>query len=216
MSFLLKTWKIFLELLFPSGKLESRVREMTQDDFIVRKKLLDENGVISFFKYKDPIIREAIRQFKYKKNNRITKIIALIIYSEILEEISELSLFENFEKPVFVPIPMERIERSQRGYNQVELLIKEIVNLDEKSFSYDFSLLKKIERRPRQTDLKREERLKNVKGVFEASKNASKNVRGKNIILLDDVMTTGATISEARGVLEKAGARKVLAIVVAK
>ena len=65
----------------------------------------------------------------------------------------------------------------------------------------------------RQTTLKRSERLSNVKnsfGVLDA-----KNISGKNIIIIDDVVTTGATLREAKKVLIHAGARKVLCVAIA-
>jgi len=203
-----------LELVFPSKLTEKRVRKMSFDDFNLIKEVRfdSQNNIYSFFKYKNPLAREAIRQIKYKKNVRLAKIIALIIHSELLEEISDLVLFENFEKPTFVAIPMCDRERGQRGFNQIEILIKSLMEIDEENFDYDFNLLRKMKDNKRQTELKREERLRNVKGVFEADK----KVGGRNIILIDDVLTTGATLGEARSVLKEAGAKNVLCVVVAR
>ena len=104
------------------------------------------------------------------------------------------------------------LSNHERGYNQVEFLIDEIVKISGGIFKSDFNLLRKIKNTPRQTGLKKEERLKNVKGVFEADL----EVKRKNIILVDDITTTGATINEARGVLEQAGVRNILVVVVGR
>ena len=76
------------------------------------------------------------------------------------------------------------------------------------------NILEKIKESPSQTSVKnRAERLENLKGCFKAVN--LDNVRGANIILIDDVITTGATMSEAKKALENAGARQVLCFAMA-
>ncbi|HJN62883.1 MAG TPA: hypothetical protein QGH03_01460 [Candidatus Paceibacterota bacterium] len=207
-----KIWEILSEIVFPSSLTERKIRRMNLGDFNTIKEVSfsSESKVLSFFKYKNPLVKETIGQIKYKRNGRLTKIFAEIVYSELLEEISDLSLFENFNNPILVPVPMSNIEKRERGYNQVELLVDEIVKISGGSLSSDFNLLRKIKNTKRQTELKREERLENIKGVFEIGL----GVEGKNIILIDDVMTTEATINEAREILEHGGA-KVFVVVMA-
>jgi competence protein ComFC len=211
MKNLTKIWEFLLEVLFPSGLIEKRVRQMSIMDLDSIKEIEFDpnNNILSFFKYKNPLVREVIKQIKYKKNKRLAKMIAEIIYSELLENISEMELFENFDNPILVPVPMSKREKRDRGYNQVELLIDEIVRVE--NLSPDFNLLRKIRDTERQTKLKKEKRLKNIKGAFNPTRF---NLVGLNIILIDDVMTTGATINEAKKVLEKNGA-KVFVVVVA-
>jgi len=204
-------WETLSEIIFPSSLVERRVRKMGFEDFDSIKEIRfdTENNVLSFFKYQNPLVRETIKQIKYKRGKELARIIALIIYSELLEELSDLNLFENFNNPVLVPVPMSMSEKRERGYNQVEILIDEIVKASGGNLHSDFNLLQKTKSTSRQTELKREERLRNVKGAFKVSPRA----RGKNIILVDDVMTTGATINEARHVLEQAGVRNVFVVV---
>jgi len=210
---IIETLKTLLEIVFPSTSIERKVRKMSLEDFnSIKDTFFDqEKKILSFFRYKNPLVREAIRQIKYKENRRLVKIIALIICSELLEEISDLSIFQNFQEPVLVPVPMSNSERKERRYNQVELLINEIVKISDGIFKSDFNLLKKIKNTKRQTGLKREERLENVKGAFEADF----KVLRKNIILVDDVTTTGATISECRNVLSGAGVRNIFSLTIA-
>jgi competence protein ComFC len=206
-------WELLLEVFFPSSPIEKKVKGMTLEEFNdVREISFDsKNRVLSFFRYKNPLIREAIRQMKYRGNKKLAKIFAEIIYSEILEELSDWNLFENFKKPILVAVPMSSKEKRERGYNQVELLIDEII---EESLTSDFKMLQKIKNTSRQTKLKREERLKNVRGAFKFNP-ARSDLARLNVVLFDDVSTTGATISEAKRILECAGA-KVFAVVVAR
>lgn len=209
---MLKILEFLLEIIFPSKNIEKRVKKMTFDDFSL---LLDvgfekEINILSFFKYNKPIIREAVWQMKYRKNSGITKIFAEIIYSEILEEISDSNMFGE-SVPLLIPIPMGKHEKRKRGYNQTELLAEEIIKLDKNFIDYNPNLLRKTKETKRQTKLRKYEREENIRGAFEVLG----NVKNKNIILLDDVYTTGATLLEARKVLKEAGAKNVLSVVVA-
>jgi ComF family protein len=116
------------------------------------------------------------------------------------------------EPALIIPVPISRERRSERGYNQVECMADEIEKLDRDRI---FEIRKDIMKRkhaPPQTSLSRRERLANLKGMFTADE---VKVRGKNIIILDDVITTGATMAEIRSVLIKSGARKVTAVALA-
>ncbi len=130
-----------------------------------------------------------------------------------MEDISDAMIFENAKQWVLVPIPSSKKRRSERGFNQAELIARKIFEYDEgKNFSCDTSLLFKIKDTPHQSELKnRAERLKNLIGAFSASGKCS----GKNIILIDDVITTGTTMNEAAKVLKKSGAKKVLGFSIA-
>jgi len=213
MKIISTVWGIALEILFPSKRAEKRVREMTLEDFLLLKKVsLDEtNRIWSLFNYKNPLIREAIWQMKYRRNRTIAKIFAEVLEEFLLEELSDLVLFENFEMPLLIPIPMSKEEKRKRGFNQTEMLIEELAKLDTKTYEYDFNLLKKIKNTRRQVEVKKRERLENVKGAF----SADESVKNRNIILIDDVYTTGSTLNEAGRILKEAGAKKVFRLVIA-
>ena len=76
-----------------------------------------------------------------------------------------------------------------------------------------YDLLIKIKDTPTQVNLKHEERLTNLKGAFEANKKY--NIKGKTILLCDDVITTGSTLSECAKVLKKSGAKRVICVTAA-
>ena len=109
-------------------------------------------------------------------------------------------------------VPMRRKNIQKRGYNQTKLLAKEISGLLGLPF---VPLLKKTKDTLEQKSLSAEGRRVNVKGAFSvASKHYDLN--GKNILIIDDVCTTGSTLSENARTLKSAGASRVFAAVIEK
>lgn len=170
--------------------------------------------VISIFNYQDPIIKRAIWMLKYRNKKGIADVLAKAAYDRLLEELSDLAVFENFNNPILIPIPLYKKRLKKRGYNQSELLAREITKRSDNAFTLATKVLYKTKDTKSQVEIRdKKERLKNLRGAF-AVKNPE-TIHGRNIILIDDVTTTGATLNEAKKVLEKAGARKVIGVTVA-
>jgi ComF family protein len=139
-----------------------------------------------------------------------------------LEELSELSVLENFVDPVLIPIPLSPKRLHERGFNQSQLICEEIIKLNTRQQNLKIKLEKDILIKPKDTEHQaqikdRRARLKNISGSF-AIRNTKENLeklKGKNIILIDDILTTGATLTEARKILKQAGTRKIIAFTVA-
>jgi len=171
--------------------------------------------IFPLFEYRHPLIKKSIWLLKYKGKKRIAKIFAEVLYGKILEELSDLTLLENFYQPVLIPIPLSAKRKRERGFNQAELICHEIIKLDKnKNLILEKSVLIKPKNTEHQARIEnRNKRLKNIIGSF-AIKNSEK-IQNKNIILIDDVSTTGATLSEAKKILKQAGAKKIIAFTVA-
>ena len=170
----------------------------------------ESEETVYFLSYKDQKVRKAIWEIKYRQNRKIRETISKLLGDFLMEELAEKISLENFTDPIITFIPMSKKRISEREINQSEVLAKDISTLLKIPFSK--TLVKNRETK-RQTTLKRSERLSNVKnsfGVLDA-----KNISGKNIIIIDDVVTTGATLREAKKVLIHAGARKVLCVAIA-
>lgn len=105
-----------------------------------------------------------------------------------------------------VPVPLHKSKKRRRGYNQSELLAQKIS--ERNNIPYDPALLLRVKETGTQTKLTHEQRKKNVKGAFWASP----HVKGLHILLIDDVITTGSTLSECARALKKAGAGSVFAL----
>ncbi|MFA4995401.1 MAG: ComF family protein [Bdellovibrionales bacterium] len=106
-----------------------------------------------------------------------------------------------------VPVPLHRWRLFHRRYNQSAMLAQQIGILARKPVLHD--ALRRIRATPVQGHLKRKERQENVKGAFAVSARNKNSVEGKTLVLIDDVLTTGATVNECSRVLLKAGAKQV-------
>jgi competence protein ComFC len=219
MSILYTIYKGTLELLFPSSCLSCRERgkifcsRCLSDSPAAERE--SEEWIFPIYDYRHPPIKRAIWLLKYKNSTGLAKIFADSLYPHILEELSERGVMENFNNPILIPIPLSPARQRERGYNQSELLCKYLMELDEqKSFILEKKLLLKPRDTVHQARIRnRSERLKNLSGSFFVRNPGL--LKGRNIILVDDVTTTGATLSEARKVLKQSGARKIIAFTIA-
>lgn len=184
------------------------------------------NWIFPIFDYRNPIIKKSLWFLKYKGKRRLANVFADIIYEEILEELSELSMMENFIEPILIPIPLSIKRYRERGFNQAELICKELIKINETrnglNLKLENNILVKTKETEHQARIKeRNLRLKNLSGSFAMENNRGdlkQNIdliKNKNIILIDDITTTGATLNEARKILKQNGARKVIAFTVA-
>lgn len=119
-------------------------------------------------------------------------------------------LWEKAEVVVAVPLHPEK--KRQRGFNQAEIIAREMARMQGLVFVKD--ALIKFKMTPAQTSLEAEERRRNVKGVFRLKKRG--RIEKKTVILVDDVFTTGSTLRECSSVLKEGGAKEVRALTLAQ
>ena len=151
--------------------------------------------------YKPPITT-LIHKFKYNNAKYLKEPLG-----EILVD-AYMSSGHNIDYIIPVPIHPNRLK--ERGYNQVELLLP---SFDKIKVPYYIDIVERIIDTPHQTDLPRSKRLTNLDGAFKVTD--KKRVKGKSILIVDDVYTTGATLNELAKVLLKAGAKSVYGLVIA-
>lgn len=112
-----------------------------------------------------------------------------------------------------MPVPISKNKYNKRGYNQTELIAKEIAkNLGIKLFERQGLI--KIKDTPMQSTLNKTERKQNIKNVFKIL-NKDKLI-GKKVVLFDDIYTTGSTAKECAKILKQAGASRILILTIAK
>ena len=109
---------------------------------------------------------------------------------------------------IIVPMPLHPLRLRERGYNQAGLLAESVAQLLSLPLAAD--ILERVRHTPRQSELGAKERWTNIKGAFRIKNPAS--IKGSPVILVDDILTTGATASEASGILKDAGASQVIII----
>ena len=176
------------------------------------------NWIFPLFDYRHLPIKKSIWLLKYKGKKRLAGIFAEIVYEKIIEELSELSLMKNFREPILIPIPLSSKRYRERGYNQAEMICQELKKINNLRHGVDWRLEKnvliKIKETEHQAKIKdRRDRLKNLADSFSVKN--PELIKGKNVILIDDVTTTGATLAEAKKILKQSGAKKVIAFTVA-
>ena len=115
-----------------------------------------------------------------------------------------------------LPLPLSLQRLQTRGFNQSWLLAQHLVRSSHTAARADASLLLRIRDTRPQSQLMREERLTNVKGAFMVDPLRAYQLDGRHVVLVDDVMTSGASIYTAAQALQTAGAARVTALVLAR
>ena len=149
------------------------------------------DGIFSCYRY-NKFAKQILKLIKYDGYYNLIKDLA----GSVLEKFSNLPIGYDLLAPI--PIHKERFEK--RGFNQAELIAKAL------TWNYKNILIRDKNTKP-QAELDKEQRLCNVENAF--SLNPGANVRGKTILLIDDVFTTGATLENCAEVLKMNGAKRV-------
>ena len=146
-----------------------------------------------FFKYKN-LIRSQLLSYKFKEKPFIYKTI-----SSFLE--NKQKNFEKLKKyDIIIVVPISRKRQKERGYNQSELIAKEIAKMI--PLKIEKNILYKVKNTAPQSSLNKQQREENVKQVYKA-KNIQK-IKNKKILIFDDIYTTGNTVNEcAKKLIEK-------------
>lgn len=179
-------------------------------DNVVPAKQCPEPYMRACFSYKDPVINSLIRKIKFRHQFELSEGIVRPL-SDLVMEICE-EILGKFEI-CLVPIPSNSMRVWKRGFDQSLLIASKI------SVRTSIPLIKVLERSTNskklspQSSLSRRGRLANMSGAFEIKNEYL--IKGKFVILVDDVITTGSTVQEARKLLVAAGAKKVFAVALA-
>lgn len=212
----LKKIKPSLSFYCPLCKARSDTGELclacrNQNKNLKSKFYLDK--LLSPFSYNNYAVNRVIKAFKYQYIKGLAQPIGRLL-AVYLKKIEEKIDFDDF---VVVPVPLHKRKFFKRGYNQSELIAKEVFNFlnsnYEDVFIY-FDVLLKAKPTKDQASLDKKLRINNLKNVFLCK--SPNLVQEKNILLVDDVYTTGTTLNECAKVLKEAGASQVVGLVIAK
>lgn len=208
----------FLDFLFPKTESAKLLESLSSSDMVrifPSPRAIEDDRVIAIFDYQDSRVKDLIWEIKYKGNMNLTRNSAEIIYEILCQEISERALSENFKSPLLIPMPISDKKRRERGFNQTEIICKELDKLDaNKLFIYRDDILKKIRHTESQSHThSKKDRMENLKNSMRVITNLKP--QKYSVVLFDDVTTTGASISEARRALREAGLKKILTITLA-
>jgi len=153
-------------------------------------------------------LKEMIHAFKYK-NNRILSSLFTALMTDFINDNREI--IGTISVITYVPLHARR--RQERGFNQSEALASGIA----RAFGIPVhSCLRKTSHTKNQSELPRDERLVNVSGAFTADGPGAHAVKGRYVLLVDDVMTTGATLNDCSRALIEAGTQEVRCLTLAR
>jgi ComF family protein len=153
----------------------------------------------------DGELRELIHLLKYDQVHPA----ASVLGRKLASAVAKLELAGDV---LIVPVPLHASKRRQRGFNQAELIALNAMH--EKRFELGTNVLRRIKPTVSQIGLTRHQRQENVRGAFQVA-HLSK-VSGRDVLLVDDVMTTGTTAAECARVLLRAGTKTVRVATVAR
>lgn len=161
--------------------------------------------------------KKLIYNFKYKPYlSSLNKFLGDLLYEALAQNESFNRVLGSSSSWVLVPIPLYPSKLRSRGYNQAEILAKEVG----KKFNFDVgNLLFRVKETKTQYGLKLPQRKKNIKGAFAINSSFITNhssLKNLSVFLVDDIVTTGSTLLEAAKVLKREGAGKVIGITLAR
>lgn len=176
-------------------------------------KKYNVDGFLSLYYY-NPILKNIIKNIKYRLATEVWQEFYKIIEPHT---ISKLDFYKKMSRDLIIqPIPLSKTKYNERGFNQAFLISKffqeflhfKIVNL----------LVRKKESSSQAQTKNKMARYLNIKGSFVINPNGKDviNPTSTNIVLIDDVVTSGSTVKEASMILKKAGAKKIYVLALAK
>ena len=154
---------------------------------------------------KDKELQHIIHSLKYNQKFLTGKFLGNILGKNLKQRIT------NWKIDYIIPVPLHHLKKAERGYNQSFYIAKGLGK--ELGILVAQNFIRRKRFTESQTTMNLKERQENIEGAFKVKRNL--NLNGNNILLVDDVITTGSTIGECGRVLLNAGANKVYAVSVA-
>ena len=148
------------------------------------------------FRYEE-LVRNKIIEYKFKDKSYIYKSFAKFI----INNKKICGFLKNYD--IIIPVPISKKRKCMRGYNQSELIVKELKKKDD-TLNVNLKILYKIKDTLPQSALSKEKRNYNLEGAY-IVKN-SEIIKDKKVLLIDDIFTTGNTLNECSKMLKNAGA----------
>ena len=172
---------------------------------IIRNNDIFVDEIYSIYRY-DGLIRALILKYKFNNKSYLYKTFSKII----LNNKKICGFLKKYD--IIIPVPIHKKRKSKRGYNQTELVACKLAS--KLNLKLERSVLIKVKNTRRQSELSREDRKINVLNAFKVSNiNVTKE---KNILILDDIYTTGSTVNECAKILKNSGAKKIGVLTIAK
>ena len=161
--------------------------------------------IINLLKY-EGLVRKLLIDYKFNDKSYLYKTFCEIIKNDK----KTLDFIKSYD--IIIPVPIHKKRMKKRGYNQSELIARELAKIcGNKVYT---NILIKIKNNKAQSTLNKEERENNAKNVYKLNK--PEKIKNKNVLILDDIYTTGATVKECALELGKANIKEIGVFTVAK
>ena len=175
---------------------------------ILQKEEIEEKNfeeLMYLFKYEGQV-RKLILDYKFNEKSYMYK----TFVNFLLNNKKFFNIIKSYD--TIVPVPISKQRYKQRGYNQCELLGREIANIVD--IQYENNCIFKQKNIIEQSKLNKEERIRNIQGAYYLKN--GKKLKNKNVLVLDDIYTTGSTVNECCKIINEAKPNKIGVLTIAK
>ena len=202
-----------VDLIFPPRPNEALVRATSLEGVgKLVEPLLTASGAVALLPYRTRLVQALVIEAKFKDGRRAQELLGRVLADYLKESCQDRMAF-SLDIPVLIPVPLSSVRKRDRGYNQVERIIRAaLATLEPDMLEIDTGLLIRTRDTASQTTLTAAARVSNMSGAFSVLRAPDP---GRTYIVIDDVTTTGATLREAASALQLAGALDVQTLALA-
>ena len=172
----------------------------------------DVDRIFVVSEYNDPVVAAAIKALKYKFLSEMAQPLVQLAVTYIQNQSALHHIAFVGENFTVVSVPLHRRRENWRGFNQAALIARGLA--DRYRLEYKDCLVRTTHLTPQANIEDRNQRFENIKNAFSCP--LPEGIKDKNILLVDDVCTTGGTLNECAWILKKDGAASVSALVIAR
>ena len=210
---LLQTVKIIAESIFPRRKHSSAIEQTQEKEIHDRVTILKNKDHTALLPYSNKTVKNLLYAIKYENHKKSVDIASDILSEHLFDEIQEEEVIRSMHY-ITCTIPITKERRNKNGHDHMHTLLRKIHRkLPDNRAVYKKDLLRWARETKRQSRIKeRVKRIHNMCHAMQATKPLSRNTV---CFIIDDITTTGATLSEAKRALTEAGAETVITIALA-
>lgn len=209
--------RTLLNTLFPPHRDTFTAEQYSEDDVYTHFSFTQASTLPAYvcLPYREPSVRTLIKANKFYKSAHAARLLSSALHEALTIYMEEQALDHTWNTPLLIPIPTSPQRVRARGFHQVAHIIEAVPKEMLGTICYTPNVLLRKNRKS-QTHIPRSVREQNIKNAFFVPPEHRSLVRGASIIVVDDVLESGATMKDAVRALKDAGAAHVACIALAK